>query len=211
MHGAGRTDAGVNALGQVATVRMTSAHPLDSVARGVNAYLPPDVRVIAVQEVPDGFHARFSARAKTYRYQLRNAAAVSPFERAYVWHVPEALDIDRMRAAAQTLVGTHDFAAFRSTGTENKGTVRTVTRSELATGEVGGWDETSTGALVVYEISGDGFLRHMVRAIVGTLVEIGRGQRPEASMAALLEGGSRREAGVTAPPQGLFLVRVVYD
>ena len=211
VHGAGRTDAGVHALGQVASVRLTSGQPLDSVGRGLNACLPPDVRVIDVQEAAADFHARFSARSKTYRYQLRSATTVSPFERAYVWHVPEALDVDAMRSAAHALVGTHDFAAFRSTGGDEKGTVRTITRSEVATGAVSGWHDTATGTLVVYEISGDGFLRHMVRAIVGTLVEIGRGRRPAASIAALLAGGSRSQAGVTAPPQGLFLVRVVYD
>ena len=211
VHGAGRTDAGVHALWQVGSVRLTSGHPLDSVGRGLNTCLPPDVRVIDVQEVAPDFHARFSARSKTYRYQLRNATTVSPFERAYVWHVPEALDVDAMQTAAHALIGTHDFAAFRSTGSDDKGTIRTITRSEMAPGAVSGWHDTSSGTLAVYEISGDGFLRHMVRAIVGTLVEIGHGQRPAASIAALLAGGSRSQAGVTAPPQGLFLVRVVYD
>ena len=211
VHGAGRTDAGVHALGQVASVRMTSGHLPDAVGRGLNACLPPDVRVIDVQEAAEDFHARFSARSKTYRYQLRNATTVSPFERAYVWHVPEALDVDAMRTAAHALVGTRDFGAFRSAGSDTRGTVRTITRSEVVSEAVGGWHDTSTGTLVVYEISGDGFLRHMVRAIVGTLVEVGRGQRPVASIEALLADGSRSKAGVTAPPQGLFLVRVVYD
>ena len=190
---------------------MTSEHPLDSLARGLNACLPPDVRVIDVQEAAEDFHARFSARSKTYRYQLRNATTVSPFEGAYVWHVPEALDVDRMRTAAHALVGTHDFAAFRSAGGDAKSTVRTITSSEVVSGAGGGWLDPSTGTLIVYEVGGDGFLRHMVRAIAGTLVEVGRGRRPAASMAALLAGGSRSEAGITAPPQGLFLVRVVYD
>ena len=211
VHGAGRTDAGVHALGQVASVQITSAHATDTVARGLNASLPPDVRVTAVQEAPADFHARFSARSKTYRYLLRNASQVSPFERAYVWHVPEALDVDAMRTAAHVLVGTHDFAAFRSTGSDTQGTVRTITRSELTSGTFSGWQDTSTGTFLTYEVSGDGFLRHMVRAVVGTLVEIGRGRRPAASMDALLGGGSRAQAGATAPPQGLFLVRVVYD
>jgi tRNA pseudouridine38-40 synthase len=210
VHGAGRTDAGVHALGQVASVRMTSTHPLDSVARGLNACLPPDVRVIDIQEVAADFHARFSARSKTYRYQLQTAAVVSPFERAYVWHVPEALDVDAMRAAAHALIGTHDVSAFQSTGSDTKGTVRTITRSAIGERAVVGWQDEAV-PLLVYDVSGNGFLRHMVRAIVGTLVEVGRGQRPEASIAALLKGGSRSQAGITAPPQGLFLVRVVYD
>ena len=210
VHGAGRTDAGVHALGQVASARMTSAHSLDSVARGLNACLPPDVRVIDIQEVAADFHARFSACSKTYRYQLQTSAVASPFERAYVWHVPEALDVGAMRAAAHVLIGTHDFAAFQSTGSEMKGTVRTITQSAIGTQAVEGWQHSAV-PLLVYEVSGTGFLRHMVRAIVGTLVEVGHGRRPEASIAALLEGGSRSQAGITAPPQGLFLVRVVYD
>lgn len=226
VHGAGRTDAGVHALGQVASVQLSSAHPTDAVARGLNACLPQDIRVLDVQEAAPDFHARFSARSKTYRYLLRNAGVVSPFERAYVWHVPEALDLDAMRTAAGVLVGSHDFAAFRSTGSETRETIRTISRSELGpfSEPVGaGFSRPSVRlkadpasvlsehSLLVYEVSGDGFLRHMVRAIVGTLVEIGRGRRPAASMAALLAGGSRAQAGATAPPQGLFLVCVVYD
>ena len=213
VHGAGRTDAGVHALGQVASARVTSAHPSSALARGLNAYLPQDVRVVGVQEAAADFHARFSARSKTYRYLLRNAPMVSPFERAYVWHVPEALDLDAMRSAAHVLIGTHDFAAFRSAGSGTTDTIRTITGSELAAGAFSGWHDTSRGTLLAYEVSGDGFLRHMVRAIVGTLVEVGRGQReqPAESMAALLAHGSRAEAGATAPPLGLSLVRVDYD
>jgi len=232
VHGAGRTDAGVHALGQVASVQLASAHPVDSVARGLNACLPPEVRVVAAEEAAAGFHARFSAVSKTYRYLVRNAPLVTPFERAFVWHVPQALDLEAMQAAARAVVGAHDFSAFSSsakggvasrpdtpalTGGDRKATVRTMSRSEIArhagrtlldpAGESGAEGAT----LLAYEIGGDGFLRHMVRAIVGTLVEIGRRQRPAASMAALLAGGSRAEAGATAPPQGLFLVRVDYD
>ena len=210
VHGAGRTDAGVHALGQVASVRMTSAHAPEVIARGVNARLPADVRVVDIQEVAADFHARFSARSKTYRYWLRTSAIVSPFERAYVWHVPEALDIDAMRVASRALVGTHDFAAFQSTGTDVTETVRTIFESAIGERAASGWQDPAA-PLLAYEVTGSGFLRHMVRAVVGTLVEVGRGRRPATSISSLLAGGSRSEAGITAPPQGLFLVRVVYD
>jgi tRNA pseudouridine38-40 synthase len=203
VHGAGRTDAGVHALGQVASAEVTCGHDAASIHRGLNASLPPDVRVAAVEDAPAGFHARFSARNKTYRYVLDNAGIASPFDRAFSWHVPERLDAAAMREAASMLIGSHDFAVFQSAGSETSGTVRTITRSEVTTSQ--------HDIVTAYEVSGDGFLRHMVRAIVGTLVEIGRGWRAPGSMAALLDGGNRSHAGPTAPAHGLFLVRVDYD
>jgi tRNA pseudouridine38-40 synthase len=200
-HGAGRTDAGVHALGQVASTRVTFLHDPRTLTRALNAHLPPDVRVVSVNDVDESFHARFSARAKTYRYQIRNTAVADPFDRAFVWHLPEPLAQGEMAEAAAMLVGTHDFSAFRSVGSEVANSVRTVWRSE--------W--RSNDGLLTYEVSGDGFLRHMVRAVVGTLVEIGRGWRQPAEIAALVSGATRAEAGATAPPHGLFLVSVDYD
>jgi tRNA pseudouridine38-40 synthase len=201
VHGAGRTDAGVHALGQVASVRLTCGHGVETLARALNAQFPEDLRVLAIEEAPPDFHARFSARAKTYRYQIRSGGVASPFDRGYVWNVPERLDVDAMRTAAQALIGRHDFAAFQSVGTTVPDGVRTIDRSDIRT----------EGDLLLYEVTGDGFLRHMVRAIVGTLVEVGRGWRRADSIAALLAGGTRGQSGPTAPAHGLFLVRVDYD
>lgn len=224
VHGAGRTDAGVHALGQVASAEVTSRHDAASIHRGLNASLPPDVRVTAVEDAPTGFHARFSARSKTYRYVLDTSPVASPFDRAFAWHLPERLDVPAMQEAASALIGSHDFAVFQSTGSETSGTIRTITRSELTTSQQDmQWDEPRHPAAharrgprcearqIVYEVAGNGFLRHMVRAIAGTLVEIGRGRREPGSMAALLAGGSRAQAGPTAPAHGLFLVGVDYD
>ena len=202
VHGAGRTDAGVHALGQVASASLASSLDLATLSRALNANLPEDVRILGIEDVEAGFHARFSALAKTYRYQLRAGGVGSPFDRAFVWQLSASLDVGEMSRAAPALVGEHDFAAFQSTGSDVQGTVRTMTRSEVREGQNG---------LVLYEVAGTGFLRHMVRAIVGTLVDVGRGCRSASSIAALLRGGTRAEAGPTAPAHGLFLVRVDYD
>jgi len=200
VHGAGRTDAGVHALGQVASVHLTCTHDVTTLTRALNAQLPEDVRVLAIEEMSADFHARFNARSKTYRYQIRHGTIADPFERAYVWHMPERLDVDGMSRGASAVVGRHDFAAFQSIGSPTRDSVRTVTRSVI----------TDADGRLTYEIAGDGFLRYMVRAIVGTLVEIGRGFREPESMASLLRGSARGDAGPTAPPHGLFLVRVDY-
>ena len=200
VHGAGRTDAGVHAEGQVASARVTFAHDAATVVRAANAHLPPEIRVVAVEDAAADFHARFSARRKTYRYQIANGAVLSPFVRAYAWHVPERLDRIAMSEGAAALRGTHDFSAFQSAGSDAATTIRTLARSEFV----------DRGALVAYEVEGDGFLRHMVRAIVGTLVEIGRGWRPPHDVEMLLKEGSRAQAGATAPAHGLILVNVEY-
>jgi tRNA pseudouridine38-40 synthase len=211
VHGAGRTDAGVHALGQVASAQVSFTHDAATLTRALNAQLPEDVRVLAVEDAPDGFHARFDARAKTYCYVIRNDALVSPFERPFVWHVPQPLDADAMARAAAMLIGRHDFAAFRSVGTDVPDSVRTLTASAIAREPAQAPWLRDAGPLLTYRVTGDGFLRHMVRAIAGTLVEVGRGWRSPAEMEVLLQQRDRHAAGATAPPQGLFLVRVDYD
>jgi tRNA pseudouridine38-40 synthase len=228
VHGAGRTDAGVHALGQVASAAVTFTHPTATVVRALNAQLPEDIRILEVTDAAPDFHARFSARSKTYRYHIRDGGAGDPFTRAFVWQLAESLDVSAMHAAAAALVGRHDVAAFQSTGTDVASTTRTIFRSELRDSSadysaVRGFESFAmfehspreraerSGRLFVYEVTADGFLRHMVRAIVGTLVDVGRGWRSAESMAQLIEHGTRAEAGATAPPHGLFLVSVDYD
>jgi len=214
VHGAGRTDAGVHALGQVASVHLDTAVDDQTLTRAVNAQLPAAIRVLEARTVEDDFHARFSASSKTYRYLIGRAAVVSPFVSPYVWHVPEPLDVMAMRRAARHLLGRHDFSAFRSVGGGSPDSVRTLTRAEvllIPQGVASGTLFGSIGEVLAVEVAADGFLRHMVRAIVGTLVEIGRGWRAPESMPDLVAGMPRGEAGATAPAQGLFLVRVDYD
>ena len=199
--GAGRTDAGVHAFAQVASFTLVRDTTSDVVVRSLNGKLPPEIRVRAAEEVPASFHARFDATSKRYRYRLWNADVLNPFERAYVWHVPGALDVAAMAEAARFVEGRHDFAAFQTVGGAGGPTVRFVTRSTIASGDDG---------LVTYEVEGDGFLRHMVRAIVGTLVDVGRGRRGPEWMRDLIASRDRSQAGRTAPANGLFLVCVGY-
>jgi tRNA pseudouridine38-40 synthase len=203
VHGAGRTDAGVHALGQVASVELTAGHDTSTLFRALNAVLPEDIRVVALEEAPRGFHARFSAVAKTYEYRVVNAPIVSAFVHRYVWHITQPLDLDAMRAAAEPLVGRHDFAVFQAAGSTVASTERTIARLDWEDG--GGFDLP-----IVMRVTGDGFLRHMVRNIVGTLVEIGAGRWDPWRVLELLEGGDRTQAGPTAPARGLFLTRVDY-
>src|SRR5438128_1826324 len=166
--GAGRTDAGVHALGQVAAFTLARAIEPDVVVRALNAHLPDAVRVMAAEIAPADFHPQFAARAKTYRYHIWNGPAVSPFERQYVWHVPGALDVAAMDAAARMFEGTHDFGGFQGTGSDVKTTLRTVTESAIVRSVVGDRDRRSpdhpiADSLIEYHITGNGFLRHMVR------------------------------------------------
>lgn len=229
--GAGRTDAGVHALGQVASVTLQRSIDPQTLLRAANARLPQTVRVLAVESVSSGFHARFSATAKIYRYRLWNGSIANPFEREYVWHLPSPpLNVDAMATAAAVLEGEHDFSAFQAAGTPTRSAVRRLFSSRVEAAQV---DEAAhrpifmpsapdparpatpaffpEGTLITYEVCGTGFLRHMVRNIVGTLVEIGRGRRDGSAMREVLASRSRAQAGPTAPAPGLFLVRVFYE
>lgn len=201
LHGAGRTDAGVHAMGQVASARITSAIEDWQLIRALNAHLPEAIRVTDLSTVADEFHARFSATAKTYQYRIWNGRTVPPFVRLYAWHVIEPLNLAPMEQASRAIPGEHDFAAFRSARSVNHTTIREITSA--------GWRREGEQTLI-FEIGGKGFLRYMVRSLVGTLVEIGRGQRPAGDIARLLATPDRAQAGRTAPALGLFLMKVEY-
>jgi tRNA pseudouridine38-40 synthase len=209
--GAGRTDAGVHALGQVASFRIEHSLPVEQLVRAINARLPTAVRALAAEEADAGFHARFSARSKTYRYRLLVSPVADPFCQRFAWHVTDRLDVAAMIDGLRRVEGRHDFSAFRAAGSDVRDAIRTVTlASARVRRAVPSAGIAHAGLGVVFELTGDGFLRHMVRNIVGTLVEIGRGRRTPAAMNDLLAGAPREEAGPTAPPQGLCLVRVLY-
>ena len=198
--GASRTDAGVHALGQVASIVVPFDLSAIAVHRALNVRLPFDVRVLDVAEAAPRFHARFEARSKSYRYRIATTRVMSPFDRWFVWHMPRPCDPALMRAAAPRLVGRHDFASFEGRDSVLLDTVRTLTRIEVF---------ERPGEIVV-EVDGDGFLRHMVRIVVGTLVDVGCGLRPASWVADALSARDRRAAGQTAPAAGLTLVSVQY-
>lgn len=217
--GAGRTDAGVHALGQVASCSLTRDTDGGTLVRAVNAHLPPAVRVLEAVRVPTDFHARFGSTSKIYRYRIWNTRVLSPFERPYVWHVPfPRLDTVAMNDAARRLEGAHDFSSFQGTGSTPRTAERTIFYARVERGDEGpssaGRGATPPVAatpLITCEICGDGFLRHMVRCIAGTLVEVGRGRRAPSSMTEVMAARSRASAGATAPASGLFLVSVSYQ
>jgi tRNA pseudouridine38-40 synthase len=200
---AGRTDAGVHALAQVASAEVTNALAPRVLMRALNVRLPEDVRVTAAHEAPSWFNARRDARAKVYRYTIAMGDDPGPFVRRVVWHIPYGLDVPAMTYAAGLLVGEHDFSAFQAAGGDVKTSVRRLLASELG-------DEAGSPHYLRYHVMGTGFLRHMVRNIVGTLVDIGRHRWPADDVLDILASRTRHRAGATAPPQGLVLVRVIY-
>lgn len=208
---AGRTDAGVHARALVASADVRKPHAPAVFQRALNVRLPEDVRVMAVDVAAPGFDARRDATGKTYHYVIANGPEPGPFIRRLVWHIPQALDIPAMAEAAKVIAGRHDFAAFQATGGDVLTSVRRVFRSEIDVDAAVPGSPVGSPLLIRYRVTGTGFLRHMVRNIAGTLVEIGRGRWPPEEMAAILASRSRARAGATAPPEGLTLVKVLYD
>lgn len=199
--GSGRTDAGVHALGQVANFKIDTDMTAKDVMAYMNQYLPEDIGVIAIQEMPERFHSRLNAKGKTYRYRIWNTELPCIFARRYVYEILEELNLETMRTAAAYLIGKHDFKAFTSTKKSKKSTVRTIDFVEI--------DRNANEVVITY--SGDGFLYHMVRILTGTLIEVGLGQRSPASVQALLEKDATRDrAGALVPAKGLCLVEVRY-
>jgi tRNA pseudouridine38-40 synthase len=199
--GAGRTDAGVHALGQCAHFHTAQAIDCRRLCASLNGLLPADIRILSIETVPADFHARYSATGKCYRYYLTLTPQANPFTRLYSWHLPMTYDRERVMAAAEHLIGTHDFRSFANQkGCDPGSTVRTLTRITPV--------ETDDG--LYYEFEGPGFLYKMVRNLMGTLVEVALGKRHPDTMPALLAACDRRAAGTAAPPQGLFLVSVHY-
>jgi tRNA pseudouridine38-40 synthase len=209
--GAGRTDAGVHAAAQAASVVLESPIARDDLLRALNATLPTDVRVLAIDQAPDGFSARHDAKRKTYRYAIWSGVAPAPSLRRSVWHVPQPIDLAAMSQAASMLIGEHDFAAFQATGSDVKTTVRRLLTSTVYDVDLTQLVAVAPGdRLLRYEVTGTGFLRHMVRNIVGTLADVGRGRLQVPQVSEILASRDRSQAGATAPAQGLVLWKVEY-
>ena len=198
--GAGRTDAGVHALGQVASFRTDKALSVGEWMRALNALLPKDICVRSAEHAADDFHARYSARVKLYEYRILNQMERSALDHKRAWQIRKPLDLAAMRESASLLVGRHDFSSFQGSPTDNKNPTCDLRRLEIKQGQ----------ALIQIEAQADRFLKQMVRAIVGTLVEVGQGKRSAKNVKEILEARDRRAAGMTAPAHGLYLARVDY-
>lgn len=199
--GSGRTDSGVHALGQVANFATASPLGAKTLLKALNSALPDDVSAVSAAEVSADFHAQFSSRSKVYEYRILNAPHPPALLRNRVWHVPEKLDLASMKEAAEHVAGTHDFSVFASANITVRSAVRTVNRASI---------RKSREGIVLFQIEADGFLKRMVRMITGTLVETGKGKIGPEQFADILRSGRKTKNVVTAPPQGLFLKKVVY-
>ena len=200
LQGSGRTDAGVHALGQVANFRTSATMSTEKMVEYCNQYLPEDIAVVQAQEAGERFHSRYNARGKCYKYQVINSSIPDVFRRRYALEVPQKLDVGAMGQAAQLLCGEHDFRAFTSSRKGKKSTVRRIDEILLE----------QNGSLITFTFRGNGFLYHMVRIMVGTLLETGMGMRSPDSIQEVLESGIREQAGYLVPAKGLTLVEVLY-
>ena len=207
VHGSGRTDAGVHAEGQVANVYLERPFMPDKLLAAINGNLARDVRIIRVEEAAPDFHARFSATGKTYCYRVLNAPVLSPFWRRYALLEARALDLEKMRQAAKHFLGVHDWTAFSAATAEAENRVRHLTRLDLEAF----WDARANGLMLELTVAAEGFLRYMVRSIVGTLLEVGRRQKTPEQVLAAIVSGNRQLAGATAAAHGLTLLKVHYD
>lgn len=207
VHGSGRTDAGVHAEGQVANAQLQRKISPSKLRNAINGNLPGDVRVLFVDLVPEEFHARYSARSKRYTYRLVHGSVISPFWQRYAHQESRALDLPNMRRCSQLFLGEHDWTAFSAAQSEAETRVRKVTELNVSDG----WDGRGLCHLIEFTISANGFLRYMVRSIVGTLLAAGRHEIDEAIVLQAITTGDRLLVGATAPAQGLTLMSVSYD
>ena len=206
VHGSGRTDAGVHADGQVANGFVERAFTPETLRSAINGNLWRDIRILKVENAPDDFHARFSARSKTYIYRVVNAPVMSPFWRRYAHHERRPLDVGRMNNAARLFLGRHDWTAFSSAQADGDNRVRNVTEFTVESR----WDDRAQASMIEFRISAEGFLRYMVRSIVGTMLEVGRGEKDLDTIQTAIVGGDRNLCGPTASAQGLTLHSVEY-
>ena len=204
--GSGRTDAGVHAEGQVANVNIVRSFTPERLQAAINGNLRRDIRIMKVEVADDDFHSRFNAKNKTYIYRVMNTRVMSPFWRRFAHHDARPLDVERMNDAARLFLGEHDWTAFSAAQMDGENRVRTITDFSVASR----WDERSNAAMIEFRISANGFLRYMVRSIVGTLLEVGRGEKDFDTIRTAIVTGDRDLAGATAPPHGLTLHKVVY-
>lgn len=207
LHGSGRTDAGVHAEGQIANVVLSRDITPEKLQAALNGNIGADVRVVMVESMGEDFHARHSARQKTYVYRIVNNQVISPFWNRYACHEARLLDIESMKRVAILFIGTHDWTAFSSAQSEAESRVRTISRLEVIERN----DLRAPGRMVEIIVAGDGFLRYMVRSIAGTLLAVGRGEMDDKVVIEAIEGGDRSLVAATAPACGLALVSVAYD